>query len=100
MSRIRAAPQQAVVAQLVEQLIRNQQITGSSPVNGSSIFNDLHRRIFELIPSYQTLPHGCEHLNNLARLKRAGLHDRARAPTYLPRPCLSGSHAPEAVLPR
>ena len=27
---------QAVVAQLVEQLIRNQQVTGSSPVNGSS----------------------------------------------------------------
>jgi hypothetical protein len=26
----------AVVAQLVEQLIRNQQVTGSSPVNGSS----------------------------------------------------------------
>ena len=27
---------QADVAQLVEQLIRNQQVTGSSPVNGSS----------------------------------------------------------------
>src|SRR5258708_25538143 len=37
MSRIRAAPQQAVVAQLVEQLIRNQQVTGSSPVNGSRL---------------------------------------------------------------
>src|SRR5947208_14832181 len=28
---------QAVVAQLVEQLIRNQQVTGSSPVNGSTL---------------------------------------------------------------
>src|SRR2546425_5695728 len=28
---------QAVVAQLVEQLIRNQQVTGSSPVNGSKL---------------------------------------------------------------
>ena len=30
----------AVVAQLVEQLIRNQQVTGSSPVNGSIQFNN------------------------------------------------------------
>jgi hypothetical protein len=33
----------AVVAQLVEQLIRNQQVTGSSPVNGSKEFSKLRR---------------------------------------------------------
>ena len=32
---------QAGVAQLVEQLIRNQQVTGSSPVAGSNLFNNL-----------------------------------------------------------
>jgi hypothetical protein len=31
----------AVVAQLVEQLIRNQQVSGSNPLNGSIIFNHL-----------------------------------------------------------
>src|SRR5438309_6469203 len=48
---------QAVVAQLVEQLIRNQQVTGSSPVNGSIksttyALRCLHRR---RLP--HTLPH-------------------------------------------
>jgi hypothetical protein len=33
--------EQADVAQLVEQLIRNQQVNGSSPFVGSSIFNNL-----------------------------------------------------------
>jgi hypothetical protein len=32
---VRVPARSAVVAQLVEQLIRNQQVTGSSPVNGS-----------------------------------------------------------------
>ncbi len=41
MSRIRAAPQQAVVAQLVEQLIRNQQVAGSNPANGSKLLKTL-----------------------------------------------------------
>ena len=32
---------QAGVAQLVEQLIRNQQVSGSSPLAGSNVFNEL-----------------------------------------------------------
>ncbi len=31
----------AGVAQLVEQLIRNQQVIGSSPIAGSNVFNNL-----------------------------------------------------------
>ena len=38
-------PFQAEVAQLVEQLIRNQQVTGSSPVFGSSVFYSAGRFI-------------------------------------------------------
>ena len=34
-------PKQAGVAQLVEQLICNHQVVGSSPITGSSIFNKL-----------------------------------------------------------
>jgi hypothetical protein len=34
----------AVVAQLAEQLIRNQQVAGSNPANGSIKINDLQRK--------------------------------------------------------
>ena len=36
-----STPPQAGVAQLVEQLIRNQQVSGSSPLAGSIRFNNL-----------------------------------------------------------
>jgi hypothetical protein len=38
---VTARASNAVVAQLVEQLIRNQQVSGSNPLNGSSLFSDL-----------------------------------------------------------
>ena len=44
------SPQQAGVAQLVEQLIRNQQVRGSSPRAGSNSYNDLQWSMTALIP--------------------------------------------------
>src|SRR5262245_36765329 len=38
----------AGVAQLVEQLIRNQQVIGSSPIAGSNSFSRAHSRFFGL----------------------------------------------------
>jgi membrane protein DedA with SNARE-associated domain len=40
------ARQQATLAQLVERLIRNQQVAGSIPAGGSSLFNHLRLREF------------------------------------------------------
>jgi hypothetical protein len=39
--RIARRDRQAVVAQLAEQLIRNQQVAGSNPANGSSRINKI-----------------------------------------------------------
>jgi hypothetical protein len=48
---------QAFLAQLVEQLIRNQQVAGSSPVEGSVIFCLLFGRqfLFTEVPGYQQM---------------------------------------------
>ena len=46
------APRQAVVAQLAEQLIRNQQVAGSNPANGSSYRPaDLETLMFSIVRS-------------------------------------------------
>ena len=48
--------QAASLAQLVEQLICNQQVNGSSPLAGSMIINELWKFLVNLVSHTFTLP--------------------------------------------